>query len=136
MRNRGRQVHQRRDHQLGDLIVQFSSESRPATFANLQQMLNQRLCFGEFAFQFVWQGSSQSAMRCTNIRQTLGMRPCVRGSLRREIDPTAAETQNVLDRVFAGYWLAAEMGLTEILTVDVSDFSRYRLPRGKAFTFL
>ena len=28
------------------------------------------------------------------------------------------------------YWLAAETGLTEILTVDVSDFSRYRLPRG------
>ena len=34
------------------------------------------------------------------------------------------------------YWLAAETGLTEILTVDVSDFSRYRLPRGKAFTLL
>jgi uncharacterized protein len=33
-------------------------------------------------------------------------------------------------------WLAAETGLTEILTVDVSDFSRYRLPRGKAFTLL
>jgi predicted nucleic acid-binding protein len=34
------------------------------------------------------------------------------------------------------YWLAADTGLTEILTVDVSDFSRYRLPRGKAFTLL
>ena len=34
------------------------------------------------------------------------------------------------------YWLAAETGLTEILTVDVSDFSRYRLPRGKPFTLL
>lgn len=34
------------------------------------------------------------------------------------------------------YWLAAETGVTEILTVDVSDFSRYRLPRGKAFTLL
>jgi len=33
-------------------------------------------------------------------------------------------------------WLAAETGLTEILTVDGSDFSRYRLPRGKAFTLL
>jgi hypothetical protein len=32
------------------------------------------------------------------------------------------------------YWLAAETGVTEILTVDVSDFSRYCLPRGKAFT--
>jgi predicted nucleic acid-binding protein len=34
------------------------------------------------------------------------------------------------------YWLAAETGLTDILTVDVSDFSRYRLPRGKAFNLL
>ena len=34
------------------------------------------------------------------------------------------------------YWLAAETGVTEILTVDVSDFSRYRLPRGKALTLL
>jgi hypothetical protein len=34
------------------------------------------------------------------------------------------------------YWLAADTGLTEILTVDDSDFSRYRLLRGKAFTFL
>jgi len=34
------------------------------------------------------------------------------------------------------YWLAAETGVTELLTVDVADFSRYRLPRGKAFTLL
>jgi hypothetical protein len=34
------------------------------------------------------------------------------------------------------YWLAAETAVTEILTVDVADFSRYRLPRGKAFTLL
>lgn len=34
------------------------------------------------------------------------------------------------------YWLATETGVTEILTVDVADFSRYRLPRGKAFTML
>jgi predicted nucleic acid-binding protein len=34
------------------------------------------------------------------------------------------------------YWLAAETGVIEILTVDVADFSRYRLPRGKAFTLL
>lgn len=33
-------------------------------------------------------------------------------------------------------WLATETGVTEILTVDVADFSRYRLPRGKAFTML
>jgi predicted nucleic acid-binding protein len=34
------------------------------------------------------------------------------------------------------YWLAVETGVTEIMTVDVVDFSRYRLPRGKAFTLL
>ncbi len=34
------------------------------------------------------------------------------------------------------YWLAAETGVTEILTVDASDFSRYRLPHGKAFALL
>jgi uncharacterized protein len=34
------------------------------------------------------------------------------------------------------YWLAAETGLTEIVTADVSDFSRHRLPRGKLFSLL
>ena len=34
------------------------------------------------------------------------------------------------------YWLAIETGVTDIMTVDVSDFSRFRLPRGKSFTLL
>jgi hypothetical protein len=34
------------------------------------------------------------------------------------------------------YWLAVESGVTEIMTVDVTDSSRFRLPRGKAFTLL
>ena len=34
------------------------------------------------------------------------------------------------------YWLAAETGVTEILTVDVTDFSRYRLPGRKSFILL
>ncbi len=34
------------------------------------------------------------------------------------------------------YWLASETGITEILTTDVTDFSRYRLPSGKSFTLL
>jgi predicted nucleic acid-binding protein len=34
------------------------------------------------------------------------------------------------------YWLAVETGVTEILTVDVTDFSRYRLPGRKSFTLL
>jgi predicted nucleic acid-binding protein len=33
-------------------------------------------------------------------------------------------------------WLAAETDVTEILTVDVADFSRYRRPRDKPFTLL
>jgi hypothetical protein len=34
------------------------------------------------------------------------------------------------------YWLAVETGITEIMTVDVSDFSRYRLPNGQSFALL
>jgi hypothetical protein len=34
------------------------------------------------------------------------------------------------------YSLAVETGVADIMTVDVKDFSRYRLPRGKAFTLL
>ena len=34
------------------------------------------------------------------------------------------------------YWLAVETGITEILTIDVADFSRYRLPDGRGFTLL
>jgi uncharacterized protein len=33
-------------------------------------------------------------------------------------------------------WLAVETRVCEILTVDVSDFSRYRLPGGWAFVLL
>lgn len=34
------------------------------------------------------------------------------------------------------YWLAGESGVTRIFTVDVRDFSRYRLPDGRAFEIL
>ena len=34
------------------------------------------------------------------------------------------------------YWLAIESGITTIMTTDVADFSRYRLPDGQAFTLL
>ncbi len=34
------------------------------------------------------------------------------------------------------YWMACETGVTAILTLDVRDFSRYRLPDGKAFEIL
>jgi uncharacterized protein len=31
------------------------------------------------------------------------------------------------------YWLAHESGVTAVLTLDIKDFSRYRLPDGRAF---
>ena len=34
------------------------------------------------------------------------------------------------------YWLAVETGVLEIMTVDLADFSRYRLPDGRAFAIL
>jgi predicted nucleic acid-binding protein len=34
------------------------------------------------------------------------------------------------------YWLARESGLARIMTMDVRDFSRYRLPDGRAFEIL
>ncbi|HXZ17177.1 MAG TPA: hypothetical protein VEH77_14620 [Roseiarcus sp.] len=34
------------------------------------------------------------------------------------------------------YWLAAETGIRDILTVDVRDFRRYRLPDGQPFNLL
>ena len=33
-------------------------------------------------------------------------------------------------------WLASETGLREIMTIDVKDFARYRLPGGEALTLL
>ena len=34
------------------------------------------------------------------------------------------------------YWLANEIGITNIMTTDVAGFSRYRLPDGQAFNLL
>lgn len=34
------------------------------------------------------------------------------------------------------YWVASETGIRDIMTVDVRDFSRYRLPNGRAFSIL
>ncbi|MGH8595313.1 MAG: type II toxin-antitoxin system VapC family toxin [Gammaproteobacteria bacterium] len=34
------------------------------------------------------------------------------------------------------YWLAMETTVTHIMTIDIADFSRYRLPDGAAFTLL
>ena len=34
------------------------------------------------------------------------------------------------------YWVACETGVREIITVDIRDFSLYRLPDGQAFSIL
>ena len=34
------------------------------------------------------------------------------------------------------YWVAAQTGINRIMTLDVRDFSRYRLPDGQAFEIL
>ena len=34
------------------------------------------------------------------------------------------------------YWVACETGVRDIMTLDVRDFSRYRLPDGQAFRIL
>jgi uncharacterized protein len=34
------------------------------------------------------------------------------------------------------YWLAAETGITDTLTVDIRNFRRYRLPDGQPFNLL
>ena len=42
--------------------------------------------------------------------------------------------RSVMDLADASlYWLAVDTNLTRILTVDYRDFSRYRLPDGRAF---
>ena len=33
-------------------------------------------------------------------------------------------------------WLATETGVTTVMTLDARDFSRYRLPDGRAFEIL
>jgi predicted nucleic acid-binding protein len=34
------------------------------------------------------------------------------------------------------YWIATETAITHIMTIDLADFSRYRLPNGTAFTLV
>ncbi len=34
------------------------------------------------------------------------------------------------------YWVAVDTGITDILTTDLRDFERYRLPDGSSFTVL
>ena len=81
--------------------------------------------------------AEENCVTCTGPYQNRGTRLL---SERRAQHGRLLRTQDEVDEMDLAdaslYWLAAETGLTEILTVDVSDFSRYRLPRGKAFTLL
>ncbi len=55
------------------------------------------------------------------------------GWMRRYTEPGKGE----MDFADASlYWLAADTGIVDILTVDVADFSRYRLPDGARFNVL
>ena len=45
--------------------------------------------------------------------------------------------RSVMDLADASlYWLAQETGTTVVMTLDVRDFSRYRLPDGRSFEIL
>lgn len=55
------------------------------------------------------------------------------GWMRRYTEPRKSE----MDFADASlYWLASETGICDILTIDVKDFSRWRLPDGRAFELL
>jgi predicted nucleic acid-binding protein len=45
--------------------------------------------------------------------------------------------RSVMDLADASlYWLACESGVRQVMTLDVRDFSRYRLPGGEGFEIL
>jgi predicted nucleic acid-binding protein len=49
----------------------------------------------------------------------------------------SADNKREMDLADAAlYWVAAETGIQEIMTTDVRDFSRYRLPDRESFTIL
>ena len=55
------------------------------------------------------------------------------GSMRHYTEPPRTE----MDLADASLlWLAANTGVTQVMTLDVRDFSRYRLPDGRAFEIL
>jgi len=57
----------------------------------------------------------------------------MRGWMRRYSEPGKRE----MDLADASlYWLATQVGVTEIMTVDRGDCERYRLPGGQAFPII
>ena len=76
-----------------------------------------------------WIGRSAVQVFPFDTAHLLVMAPWMRrygASTRREMDFADASL----------IWLAHETGLREIMTTDVNDFSRYRLPDGDALTLL
>ena len=49
----------------------------------------------------------------------------------------SADNKREMDLADAAlYWVANETGIREIMTTNVRDFSRYRLPDGQSFAIL
>ena len=63
-----------------------------------------------------------------NVIERVRIRPC--------IDTVKAASAKWISLMYSLYRLGGETGVTEILTLDVVDFSRYRIPQGKAFVLL
>jgi len=74
-----------------------------------------------------WIAAGGAEVREFRATELVGMAVWIRRySERREMDFADASL----------VWLAAATGTTEILTVDRTDFERYRLPNGKSFEIL
>jgi predicted nucleic acid-binding protein len=59
------------------------------------------------------------------------------GDMVKWMQQYSRKTKREMDLADASlYWLANETGVTDILTVDVADFSRYRLPDGQPFAIV
>lgn len=63
--------------------------------------------------------------------------PCHLGDMIGWMQGYTKQNKREMDLADASlYWLAVEIGVVEIMTVDRNDFERYRLPDGKAFVLL
>jgi hypothetical protein len=59
------------------------------------------------------------------------------GDMVKWMQQYSKKTKREMDLADASlYWLAIEIGVTAIMTVDEADFSRYRLPDGQAFELM
>ena len=59
------------------------------------------------------------------------------GDMIKWMQQYSKKTKREMDLADASlYWIAAETAVTDIMTIDEADFSRYRLPNGAAFTLV